>query len=58
MLTLYRELGGEIITVGSDAHDPTQIGMGVEEVYGLLRSCGFLYVTEFRRRNPLFITLT
>ena len=58
VLTLYRELGGEIITVGSDAHDPTQIGMGVEEVNGLLQSCGFLYVTEFRRRNPLFITLT
>lgn len=58
VLTLYRELGGEIITVGSDAHVPGQVGMHFPEVYELLYSCGFMYVAEFRGRNPIFYTLT
>ena len=58
ILQLYRELGGEIITVGSDAHVPGQVGMHLEDAYALLRECGFFYVAEFRRRNPTFFTLT
>lgn len=58
VLELYRDLGGEIITVGSDAHVPEQVGMHLTDTYALLQACGFLYVTEYRRRNPIFFTLT
>lgn len=57
ILRLYRSLGGEIITVGSDAHDPSQVAFGIREGYELLKSCGFRYVSEFRERQCEFIPL-
>ena len=57
ILRLYRALGGEIITVGSDAHDPSQVFFGIREAYELLKSCNFRYVSEFRERRCEFIPL-
>lgn len=51
-LKLYRSLGGEIITVGSDAHKTEDIGAGVDWGEQLLRHCGFKYVTLFKERKP------
>ncbi len=53
----YHELGGEIITVGSDAHSPQQIAWDFEKVPGILKDCGFTYYTVFRNRKPEFIRL-
>lgn len=58
ILRLYRSLGGEIITVGSDAHNPSQVAFGIREGYELLKNCGFRYVSEFRERQCEFIPLT
>ncbi len=41
LLALYRELGGELITLGSDAHFAEDIGKGIEEAAATLRSLGF-----------------
>ncbi len=57
ILRLYRSLGGEIITVGSDGHTPEQASKHVREVYGLLKACAFRAVCEYRARRPEFITL-
>jgi len=57
ILRLYRSLGGEIITVGSDAHDPSRVFFGIRETYDLLKSCSFRYVSEFRERQCEFIPL-
>ena len=57
LLRLYRSLGGEIITVGGDAHIPEHVGPGIREVYALLRERGFRYVCEFRERKPSFLPL-
>ena len=54
---LYRELGGEIITVGSDGHDTTQAGFGLEQGFEILREAGFKYVTVFDKRKPEFIKI-
>jgi len=54
VLRLYRELGGEIITVGSDAHSADTAGIGIAEGYALLREAGFRYVSLFHRRRPEF----
>ena len=48
----YHELGGEIITIGSDAHTPDQIGYGFERVLDILKGCGFQYYTVFEKRLP------
>lgn len=49
-LKLYKELGGEIITVGSDAHTPEKIGYGFDVARELLLECGFKYYCTFNNR--------
>ena len=50
----YRELGGEIITVGSDAHEPKQIAYAFDRAADILKDCGFRYYTTFEKRSPSF----
>ncbi len=40
-LKLYRQLGGQRITLGSDAHKPSQVALGIRECQALLKECGF-----------------
>lgn len=54
LLRMYRELGGEIITVGSDAHSAEYVGCHVREGQELLRQCGFRYFTTFEDGKPAF----
>ena len=57
LLRLYRSLGGEIVTVGSDAHVPERMASYLAEGMELLRHVGFRYVTVFTGRKPEFIKL-
>ena len=57
ILARYRELGGEIITVGADAHAPEQVGFAFENVPKILRDTGFTYYKVFRKRKPEFIKI-
>lgn len=50
----YRELGGEIITVGADAHKPEHIAYDFHKAADILKGCGFKYYTEFQGRKPIF----
>lgn len=52
ILKRYHELGGEIITVGSDAHKPEDIARNFKEVEELLKECGFKYYAVFDGRMP------
>lgn len=54
-LKLYRQLGGEIITVGSDAHQKENIGFGFDQAENLLKELGFRYYTVFHERKPEFL---
>jgi histidinol-phosphatase (PHP family) len=53
----YRELGGEIITVGADAHVPDAVGYDFEKLSGILSDAGFKYFTVFEKRKPTFIKI-
>jgi histidinol-phosphatase (PHP family) len=57
ILELYRRLGGELITVGSDAHHARHVGSGLDWAYDTLRSLGYRYITTFDQRKPTFIKL-
>lgn len=57
ILKRYKELGGEIITVGSDAHAPAHMGEHFDRAAEVLKSCGFQYYTVFDKRLPEFIRL-
>lgn len=50
----YRELGGEIITIGADGHKPEDIAYNFGAVNDILKQCGFKYYTEFKDRKPIF----
>lgn len=54
ILSRYRELGGEILTLGSDAHAPEQIGYDFKRLHDLLTNCGFRYYTIYEHRKPIF----
>ncbi|MEI3306894.1 MAG: hypothetical protein V8R40_13295 [Dysosmobacter sp.] len=49
---MYRELGGEIITLGSDAHAPGAVGTAMQENQALLRRCGFTRFCTFAAVSP------
>ena len=53
-LRMYRRLGGEIITLGTDAHDPRYVGCAIRERQELLRQCGFRRFCTFRRMEPVW----
>jgi len=54
ILKRYRALGGEIVTVGSDAHEPDAIARGFERAAQVLTECGFRYYAVFEKRTPEF----
>ncbi len=54
---LYRQLGGEIITLGSDAHRLSDIGAGLSVGAELAKEAGFKYTAVFKKRKPEFIAL-
>ena len=53
-LRLYRSLGGEIITLGSDAHRPCDVGRAIWEGQELLRQCGFRRFCTFEKMEPVW----
>ncbi len=57
VLKRYKELKGEIITVGSDAHKPQDIAAYFDVAYSLLKQVGFKYITLFEKCNPKFISI-
>ena len=54
ILRLYRQMGGEVITLGSDAHETKDVGCVIRERQQLLRDCGFRYFTTFTGGRPEF----
>ncbi|MBR7122068.1 MAG: histidinol-phosphatase HisJ family protein [Oscillospiraceae bacterium] len=52
-LRRFKELGGEIVTVGSDAHNAQRVGQYCKEACELVQSI-FGYVCTFENRKPIF----
>ena len=57
ILKRYLELGGEILTIGSDAHKPEHIAYDFKVASDLLTNLGFRYYTVFHDRKPTFLKL-
>lgn len=49
----YKELGGEIITIGSDAHLPEHLAYDFDRAASLLKDIGYRYYTVFRDGKPI-----
>ena len=57
ILRRYRELGGELLTLGSDAHQPKHLAYDFARAGELLKTCGFQYYTVYKKRQPVFLPL-
>jgi histidinol-phosphatase (PHP family) len=51
ILRWYRELGGEILVFGSDAHHPEQLGRGFDQARSLALAAGFERLARFQGRR-------
>lgn len=54
ILKLYRELGGKIITIGSDSHKKEHLGAYIDEAKDELRKLGFQYYCTFEKMKPIY----
>lgn len=57
ILKRYLELGGELLTIGSDGHKPEHIAYDFDKVCEHLKALGFRYYTIFKARKPEFLKL-
>lgn len=51
LLKMYHDMGGEIVTVGSDAHVAEHVGLVSAEGYKILKEAGFRYISTFEDRK-------
>lgn len=54
-LKRYLDLGGELLTIGSDGHSPDKIATEFAKTEELLRSCGVKGYYVYKNRQPEFI---
>lgn len=57
ILSRYKELGGKIITMGSDAHKSKELVKNFDKSFDLLEQVGFDEITIFHQRNPEFVKI-
>ena len=57
VLKRYRELGGRLLTVGSDAHVPGFVGYEFDRTAELLKEIGFREYALYRKRVPVMLPL-
>ncbi len=54
VLKRYRELGGELVCLGSDAHRKEHIGLRFDYYAQMLRNAGFTHTVHFENRKPVW----
>lgn len=57
ILKRYKELGGDLITYGSDAHIQDNVFTLYEKTLVDLKSSGFKYITYYKNRRPILIPI-
>ncbi|EYE87546.1 histidinol phosphate phosphatase [Fervidicella metallireducens AeB] len=57
VLKLYRDLGGEILTIGSDSHYVEHVGKDLKIAIENAEYAGFKYLTVFNKRRPEWIKI-
>jgi histidinol-phosphatase (PHP family) len=57
ILKIYHDVGGEILTVGSDSHNPADVGKGIPEAYEMIKEIGFKWLVFYEKHEPHFINI-
>jgi len=53
----FKELGGQYITIGTDAHSADMVGMGIEEGIRVAKRAGFSQYTIYEKHKPVLIDI-
>ncbi len=54
ILELYRDLGGRILTIGSDSHKRAHLGYQIPETMEMLKTMGFSQICTYEQMKPIF----
>lgn len=54
ILRLYHQLGGKILTFGSDSHKKEQVGYNIETIKQEVKQIGFTHFCTFDQMKPIF----
>ena len=54
ILKIYHDLGGKIITIGSDSHKREHLGFNIEKAKEELKNLGFEYYCTYSKMEPIF----
>ncbi len=57
ILRWYVELGGQRVTLGSDAHHPDHIGLHLDQALAAVRAAGLTHLTFFEKRKPRLVPI-
>jgi histidinol-phosphatase (PHP family) len=57
ILGWYAEMGGQRVTLGSDAHRAPEVGVQLEQAIQAIRAAGINHVTQFERRQATLLPL-
>ena len=57
VLKAFKAMGGELITIGADAHAPEHVGFAFDRLSSVLEDLGFKYYTIFKAGKPHMIQL-
>jgi histidinol-phosphatase (PHP family) len=57
ILEWFHEEGGRWITMGSDAHEPGEVGFGLDKALEIIKTAGFKTLASFQRLKPSAIPL-
>jgi histidinol-phosphatase (PHP family) len=57
VLLRFREMGGEIVSLGSDSHEPSRVGAGFTRHAAFLKSLGFRWTAHYESRRLIQLPL-
>ena len=57
VLLRYREMGGEIVSLGSDSHEPSRVGAGFVRHAEFLKAMGFRWTAHYESRRLVQLPL-
>ena len=57
LIQRYYELGGRLITVGTDSHSTEYVGKGIETGLNIAKKAGFKQYAIYEKHNPVFIDI-
>ncbi len=57
ILKMYRDYGGKILTIGSDAHKSWELARDLDLTLDAIESCGFEEICVFHKREPDFVKI-